>query len=174
MENVGWLVAAMALVGLVVRMIGPWRKQISDSEQKIREELHAQIDAQREQMEADNKRHEAQLETERKRYDTELRAFNLERDDMGDRLARMEKAFDRQQIRHNAERALDRHRLNNINACFDALLLLLKANPEKAKEAVTMIEEMRAKQILAEAEEKAIIRAAEIQADEVECDHDGN
>jgi hypothetical protein len=174
MENVGWLVAAMALVGLVVRMIGPWRKQITDSEEKIRKELHDQIDALRAQMAAADALYRDQLATERERYDTELRAFNLERDDMGDRLARMEKAFDRQQIRHNAERALDRHRLNNINACFDALLLLLKANPDKAQEAVVMIEEMRAKQILAEAEEKAIIRAAEIQADEVECDHDGN
>lgn len=149
----GWGVALIALVSLLVRQIGPWRKQISDAENSIRTELHQQIAELKEDM------HRERLE-----HATEMRAFNLERDEMGDRLARMEKQLSRQQIRHNAERALDRHRLNNINACFDALLLLLKANPEKSAEAVQMIEEMRAKQLLAEAEEKAIITAAELRA----------
>jgi ABC-type multidrug transport system fused ATPase/permease subunit len=159
----GWGVALVALIGLLVRQIGPWRKQISEAEETIRRELHEQIDAFKEE-----------IRKERLEHATEMRAFNLERDEMGDRLARMEKTLSRQQIKHNAERALDRHRLNNINACFDSLLMLLKANPEKSSEAVQMIEDMRAKQLLAEAEEKAIIRAAEIRADELEADHDGN
>lgn len=58
----------------------------------------------------------------------------------------------------------------DVTQCFDALLLLIKANPDKAGEVVVMIEEMRAKQLVAEAEEKAIIRAAEIAADEAELD----
>lgn len=97
------------------------------------------------------------------------------RTDLLHRVESLERKLERERIRHNAERALDRHRLNNITQCFDAMLLLIKANPERAGEVVVMIEEMRAKQIIAEAEEKAIIRAAEI-ADEraVETDHDGN
>lgn len=153
----------VALVTMLLRQVGPWRKQISDAESTIRTELHEQINELK-----------AEMHKERLEHATEMRAFNLERDEMGDRLARMEKQLSRQQIRHNAERALDRHRLNNINACFDALLLLLKANPEKSADAVKMIEDMRAKQLLAEAEEKAIIRAAEIKAEEGEQDHDGN
>jgi hypothetical protein len=49
----------------------------------------------------------------------------------------------------------------------------LKANPDKSAEAVKMIEEMRATQLVAEAEEKAIITAAELRAGEAEHDHDG-
>lgn len=158
----GWGVGLIALVSMLLRQVGPWRKQISDAENTIRQELHTQITAFKED-----------LQKERLEHATEMRAFNLERDEMGDRLAAMERKLSRQEIRHNAERALDRHRLNNINACFDALLLLLKANPEKSAEAVQMIEEMRAKQLLAEAEEKAIIRAAEIRADDLESEADG-
>lgn len=159
----GWGVALVTFMGLLIRQIGPWRKQISDAEEGIRKELHEQIGA-----------FKQEIQKERLEHATEMRAFNLERDEMGDRLAAMEKQLARQQIRHNAERALDRHRLNNITACFDGLLMLLKANPDKSAEAVKMIEEMRARQVLAEAEEKAIIRAAEIKADEDEADHDGN
>jgi hypothetical protein len=158
----GWGVALVALVGLIVRHIGPWRKQISEAEEGIRKELHDQIEA-----------FKGEIQKERLEHATEMRAFNLERDEMGDRLAKMEKMLSRQQIRHNAERALDRHRLNNINACFDALLLLLKANPEKSSEAVKMIEDMRAKQLLAEAEEKAIIQAAAIKSEETDSELDG-
>ena len=149
--------ALVALISIFIRQIGPWRKQITDSEHTIRAELHTQIEL----LKDDIKR-------ERLEHAVEMRAFNLERDEMGDRLFRMEKQLARQQIRHAAERALDRHRLNNINSCFDSLLLLLKASPEKSAEAVAMIEEMRATQLIAEAEEKAIITAAEIKAEETE------
>lgn len=132
----------------------------------LRSELHVQLEELR-----------AHVRDERLAHATEMRAFNLERDEMGDRLAKMERQLNRQQLRHNAERALDRHRLNNIQQCFGALLMLLKANPEdpsKVKEAIAMVESMRDKMILAETEEKAIIRAAEIAVDEGECDHDAN
>lgn len=94
--------------------------------------------------------------------------------DLTERVNKLEGAMTRQQIRHNAERALDRHRLNNITACFDALMLLVETSPEKASEAVAKVRQMRADQMRAEAEEKAIIRAAEIAAEECESDHDGN
>lgn len=153
----GWVVAIVSILGIIIRQIGPWRKQISEAENSIRTELHEQIAELKESM-----------QRERLEHATEMRAFNLERDEMGDRLYKMEKTLSRQQTKHNAERALDRHRLNNIQACFDALLLLLKANPDKSSEAVAMIEDMRAKQLMAEAEEKAIILAAEIKDDELE------
>lgn len=96
------------------------------------------------------------------------------RTDLLRRVERLERTLDRERIRHNSERALDRHRLNNVTQCFDALLLLIEMNPTKATEAVTKVKEMRATMVLAEAEEKAIIRAAEIEADEREQDHDGD
>lgn len=144
-KNAGFWVALIGFFGLLIKQIVPWRVQSATAEQSFRDDLIAR---------------EAAL-VEREQALTE-------------RVTKLERAIGRQQQRHNAERALDRHRLNNVTQCFDALLLLLKANPEKAGEAVQMIEDMRAKQILAEAEEKAIIRAAEIKADEGECDHDGN
>lgn len=83
-----------------------------------------------------------------------------------ERVEKLERTLERERTRHEAERGLDRHRLNNVTQCFDALLLLIKANPDKAAEAVAMIEEMRAKQLIAEAQEKAIIRAAELSPEE--------
>ena len=61
-----------------------------------------------------------------------------------------------------AERAVDRHRLNNVTACLDALLMLLETAPEKAAEHVKRIKELRAAQMQAEAEEKGQIMAASI------------
>lgn len=69
---------------------------------------------------------------------------------------------ERDRIRTEAERSLNRHQLNNITGCFDAFLMLVKANPDKAAQAVAMVEEMRAKQIVAEAAEKAAIHAADL------------
>lgn len=159
----GWGLAFITLIGVVLRQIGPWRKQISDMESKLREEMHEQIE----------KLH-AQLSEERAAHAAELNAYEMQRDELGDTLHRLEVQLNRQQLRHNAERALDRHRLNNINQCFDALLMLLKTNPDKSAEAVEMVEKMRATFLIAEAEEKAIIRAAEIAMDGGELDHDGN
>lgn len=142
----GAIVAAvLALAGVVLRQIGPWRKQITDTEERLRTELMAELQSER------DARHDADS-----------------------RIERMERRIERQQIRHNAERALDRHRLNNIVQCFDAMILLIEMNPDRAPEIVSKIKEMRATQVLAETEEKAIIRAAEIAADEGEADHDGN
>jgi len=58
-----------------------------------------------------------------------------------------------------------RHRLNNSDQCLDALLLLLKASPERANEAIQMIEEMRARHREAEAIEKAAFHANNINGD---------
>lgn len=112
-----WIVAALSLFGLLIRQIGPWKKQVSEVEEHLRSDLLA-------------------------------------------RVGKLERKLDRMRVLHDAERAHDRHRLNNITQCFDGLLMLIKANPSKAAEAVAMIEELRAKQLIAENEERAIIQAA--------------
>lgn len=118
----------LALLGVIVRQVGPWRKQRDDAEDKLRTDLLKRVE-------------------------------NLEKTiEHKDRLGEQERA------RHEAERALDRHRLNNVTQCLDALLMLLEQAPERATEAVARIKEMRGKQIVAEAAEKATIRAAEIVA----------
>lgn len=129
--NSAFVVGALSLLGIIIRQILPWRRQVDEVAQHLRDDL--------------------------------LR-----------RVEKLERTLERERLRHNAERALDRHRLNNVTACFDAMLLLLEMNPGRATEIVVKIKEMRATQILAESEEKAIIRAAEIAADEHEADHDGN
>lgn len=69
--------------------------------------------------------------------------------------ARMEKL--------EAERAVDRHRLNHVTQCFDALMLLLEMAPERATEHVARIKEMRAAQMMAEAAEKGAILGTRIE-----------
>lgn len=151
----GAVIVVSGLLSLLLRMVGPWRKQISDAEERLRGALETALKAEREAHVSDI------LKVEAKR-DSEARQFALERDEMGDRIAALETIIKRRDRVREAERAIERHRFNNLDACFNALLLLLKANPDKVSEAVAMIEEMRGKQLLAETEEKAIILAAEI------------
>lgn len=63
-----------------------------------------------------------------------------------------------------AERATDRHRINNLSQCLDALLLMIEMDPTKAAQAAAKIKAMRASQMDAEATEKAAIHVAEIGA----------
>jgi response regulator RpfG family c-di-GMP phosphodiesterase len=92
------------------------------------------------------------------------------RDDLIRRLEKVERTLDSERAIHKAERSLDRHRLNNVTQCFDALLLLIEMAPERATEAVQKIKEMRSTQLRAESEEKALIRAAEIAAADREAE----
>jgi hypothetical protein len=64
---------------------------------------------------------------------------------------------------HEAERRADRHRINNLNGAFQALLLLLKKGVP-VEDAVAEIETMRNEQLAREAVESATIRAAAIKA----------
>ena len=112
----------LALIGVVIRQVGPWKKQHTEAEQRLRDDLLNRVEA-------------------------------------------LEATLERERIRHDAERALDRHRLNNVTQCLDAVLLLLEAAPEKATEIAAKINAMRASQRESEALEKAEIMAAEIMAD---------
>lgn len=126
------ILAALSLFGLLIRNIGPWRKQVTEEETEFRATLRAE--------------------------NVELRG----------RLERVEKAFRRKDARHVAERSLDQHRIRNLTACFDAAMMLLELNPDRGPEVATAIKDMRARQMIAEAQESAIIRAAEIADDERE------
>jgi hypothetical protein len=111
----------LALCGIIVRQIGPWRKQSIDAEKIFRDGLIKRVELL-----------EVRLEAER--------------------------------ARHDAQMAIARHRLNNITGCFDALLLLIETNPERAAEAVAKVKEMRAAQMEAEASENAIFRASLVES----------
>lgn len=123
-----FLTVAGTIFTLIIKQVGPWRKQRDDAEDKLRSDLITRID-------------------------------NLEK-----QIRMKDEAQDAERARHEAERALDRHRLNNVTQCLDALLMLLEQAPERATDAVARIKEMRARQIIAEAQEKATIHAAEIVA----------
>lgn len=110
----------IALVGIIIRQVGPWRKQSIDAEQTFRSDLIRRVE-------------------------------------------KLERRLERQRVRHEAERAVDRHRINNLQQCFDATMLMLKAAPEKAAETIVHIEQMRAEQIKAEAIEKAAIHQTMIE-----------
>lgn len=81
-----------------------------------------------------------------------------------DDLRRKDQETEQRRRVHDAERAVDRHRINNLQQCFDAMLMMIDAAPEKASEIVTKIREMRAEQLKAEAMEKAAIHEAAINA----------
>ena len=115
----------LALLGIIVRQIGPWRKISVDAETSFRDGLLARVQ-------------------------------KLERD------------MELQRTRHEAEIALARHRLNNVTQCFDAMMLMLKAAPDRAAEIIAQIEKMRADQLAAEAIEKVeIYKALREAADQI-------
>lgn len=125
----GVLIAAFGLIGILLRQVVPWKRQMADAQAVFRDDLLGRI-----------LRLEKQLDLERARRELANK-------------------------RHEAERAADRHKLKNITACFDAILMLIEAAPEKAKQHVERIKKMRADQLKAESDEQATIRAADIEAE---------
>lgn len=67
-----------------------------------------------------------------------------------------------------AERSVDRHRLNNVTQCLDALLMMIELDPDKAKEAAARVRQMRSEQMKAEAMEKGAVQAATMKAEGAE------
>lgn len=118
-------IAALSLLGLLFKQIGPWKKQLSDVESQLREAMARRID-------------------------------------------KLEMRLERQEEHHRVETTIGNHALRNITACFDAMLLLLEMNPDRGPEIVIKIKEMRAVQMLAEAEEKSILRTALFRSDKEE------
>ena len=102
-----------------------------------------------------------QVTEEEATFRADLRAENVA---LRIRLDKVEKTQRIKDAQHTAERSIDRHKLNNMQACFDATMLMLEMNPGKAAEVVVAIKAMRAAQMVAEAQEAAIIHAATIDA----------
>lgn len=90
------------------------------------------------------------------------------RSDLIVRVEKLERKLDEKEAQHTAEMAIMRHRVNNSDQCLDALLLLLEQSPSKVKEAVAKIKEMRERQRVAEAAEKAAFHIANIERAQVE------
>jgi uncharacterized protein YlxW (UPF0749 family) len=96
------------------------------------------------------------------------------RDDLITRVEKLEGRLDKEREAHTAElatlhaeydadMAVMRHRVNNLNTCFEAFLMMLQKVPE-ASEAVSAVTQMRDRQVIAETAEKARIEAAKIEA----------
>jgi hypothetical protein len=124
------ILGSLSLLGLLIRQIGPWRKQVVEEEAEFRATLRAENDILRE------------------------------------RIDNVERILRRKEARHTAERSLDQHKIRNLTACFDAAMLMLEMNPDRGADVAAKIKEMRASQMVAEAQEAAIIRAAAITDDE--------
>lgn len=112
--------------------------------------------------------------------DESLRAELLERlstveTAAADRVGKLEDKLEKQRLEYEArlaakdavfdkEMRIMRHRANNLAQCVDAMLMLIKAAPNDASKHVVAIEEMRARQEIAEAAEKGEIADAKIAA----------
>lgn len=83
---------------------------------------------------------------------------------MRTRIAKLEEKAEYKDALHQAERAIDRHRINNLDQCLTAFLMMVKKNPDDAATAAAMIEEMRGQQIEREKQEASAIHAAVITA----------
>ena len=80
-------------------------------------------------------------------------------------IAELKGIMEAKERQREAERAIERHRFNNLDASFNALLLLLKKGVA-VEEAVGAVEKMRAEQLERESKEKAVLQAALIDRDE--------
>jgi hypothetical protein len=78
------------------------------------------------------------------------------------RIDRLENLLAQKDIEHEAERRADRHKINNLSQCLDALLLLIEQDPAKAAEAAAKVRKMRDEQQTREVAESATLRAAKI------------
>jgi len=132
----GVWIAALGIVGLLIRQAVPWRKQASDAEARLRDALIERVD-------------------------------KLER-----AMERQQKTWGLKEARHAAERALGNHKLRNMTANFDAILMMLEMNPDRGPDIVAAIKKQRAAQMLAEAKESAVINAAEITASTLDAEEE--
>lgn len=81
-------------------------------------------------------------------------------EDLEKTLGRQTAKMERQERRHAAEQRIANHSYKNVNAAFDAMLMMLKMSPDRVPEIIAEIEKMRTRDLLAEAKEKAVLIAA--------------
>lgn len=132
----------LALLGLLIRQVGPWRKQVTDENQVLVRNLQDTIHTITIRLD----KVERQLAVERRLHFIEVR---------------------RLEARNSAQRSLDRHKFGNREACLDALLRILELSPEKAQAAAKMAREQIQRQREGEQLESAEIHKAEIMAVEM-------
>lgn len=132
----------IALIGLLIKQLGPWRKQASDEQQLLIKNLQDSYGSVVTRLD----KVEKQLALERKMHFIQT--------------ARLE-------ARHAAQRALDRHKFVNADSNLDALLRILEVSPDKAPEAARQAREARAAQRHNEQLEAAEIHKAELLAVEM-------
>jgi hypothetical protein len=97
------------------------------------------------------------------RRDGDAMAMNLV-EQLTRRVETVEASAAQERVLCDANLAVLRHRVNNLSGSFDGLLLLIEADPARAREFVAHIKERRALQEQAEAAEKAALTAATVQA----------
>jgi hypothetical protein len=139
----GWAAAGawasfLALLGLVVRQFGPWRKIQIDGEAALRLDYFKTLAEQAARIKL--------LEDSRE----------SDRDHCDERIAKLEAHMDHERTQHETEMRLLRHALNNERQVIDAILMLAKAAPEKLIENIGLITDMRAQQANAMAVEKGL------------------
>jgi hypothetical protein len=98
------------------------------------------------------------------------------RDDLLARVDKLEVRLDKERDNHAAEvatmhaeydadMAVMRHRVNNLTQCFEGFVMMLKKSEDpETRRVVETVMEMRARQLAAEAEEKARVASAKIEA----------
>ena len=91
-----------------------------------------------------------------------LRIIEERADKLQERMDEMREAHKREleavRKQHAAEMQVMRHRLNNETQALDTLLMLIRTNPNKLQENISLIEEQRAKQRQEIAAEKGAMR----------------
>ena len=97
------------------------------------------------------------VRTRPKMREIDLSAEEKLRDDLLTRVEKLEQQLETERLRHEADQTINRHRLNHVTQCLDALLMLIEQDPTKAAEAAARIRMMRAEQAKTEAIEKAMI-----------------
>lgn len=96
------------------------------------------------------------LANEREANLLEERAHEME--GMRKRLAKLEVQIERKDKIHDAERAYDRHRINNLDTALKAFFILVRRHPDDAAGAASEVEAMRATQIEGEKRESLALR----------------
>jgi hypothetical protein len=135
----GVIVGILTLIGIMYKQRYPMKKLSIAGEEKLREDLFAQLAKQDVEHTTRVTKLESSLDDQRRRYESKL---------------------DVKEVHHQNEVKIMRHRMNNLDQCLTMLLALIETNPEKAQEAARRVREMREKQEQSEVLEKATITAA--------------
>lgn len=128
-----WITALSVLGGiitLIVKQVGPWRRQTTEAEHHLREELTK-------------------------------------------RVTKLERMLEYQQFDCEADRAIARHKLGNLNQAFDSMIHMIEVAPEKIDEIIVHVKTMRRDHLQAELEEAGRINAVRLARYKEEAeDHD--